>query len=155
MDNWDRKTAWHYHNGTKHPNGYLMAPGHLFDPMSQPLLFKIYTDLEPIPLPGDASLPEEPALSAISTNVAPDAGERTPDIASLGAILYYSAGITKKLRYPWGELPFRAAACTGALYHIELYVVCGDLPGLESGIYHFDPGELALRRRGRATTGVP
>ena len=146
VDNWDRNTAWHYHNGTKHPNGYLMDPGHLFDPMSQPLLFKIYTDLEPIQLPGDATLPEVPALSAISTGVSPKVEIRIPDIGSLGAILYYSAGITKKLRYPWGELPFRAAACTGALYHIELYVVCEDLPGLESGIYHFDPGELALRR---------
>jgi SagB-type dehydrogenase family enzyme len=62
--------------------------------------------------------------------------------------LYFSAGITKYLEYPppWGRIPFRAAACTGALYHIELYLVCGDLPDLEAGVYHFDPQALALRR---------
>jgi SagB-type dehydrogenase family enzyme len=45
-----------------------------------------------------------------------------------------------------GELLFRAASCTGALYEIELYLVCGDLPDLEAGIYHFNPGDFALRR---------
>jgi SagB-type dehydrogenase family enzyme len=33
----------------------------------------------------------------------------------------------------------RAASATGALYPIELYVVAGDIGGLESGVYHFDP----------------
>jgi SagB-type dehydrogenase family enzyme len=41
---------------------------------------------------------------------------------------------------------FRAAACTGALYHIELYLVCGDMPGLPAGAYHFGPQDFALRR---------
>ena len=59
--------------------------------------------------------------------------------------MHFSAGITKQIDYPWGAMAFRAAACTGALYHIELYVVCGDLPGLEAGVYHFDPRENALR----------
>ena len=40
---------------------------------------------------------------------------------------------------------FRAAACTGALYEIELYVVSGDLPGLDAGVYHFNPADVALR----------
>ena len=41
---------------------------------------------------------------------------------------------------------FRAAACTGALYHIDLYFVCGDLEGLEAGVYQFSPQDFALRR---------
>ena len=41
---------------------------------------------------------------------------------------------------------FRAAACTGALYHIELYLICGDLPDLDAGIYHFDAHDFALRK---------
>ena len=36
-----------------------------------------------------------------------------------------------------GEIMFRAAACTGALCEIELYLICGDLPDLEAGVYHF------------------
>jgi SagB-type dehydrogenase family enzyme len=41
---------------------------------------------------------------------------------------------------------FRAAACTGALYHIDLYLVCGDLEDLEAGVYHFSPQDFSLRR---------
>ncbi len=44
-----------------------------------------------------------------------------------------------------GEIYFRAAACTGALYEIELYVVSGDLAGLDAGVYHFNPADVSLR----------
>ena len=146
MVNQDIQAALHYHDGTKHPYGNLMDRWHSFDPMSQPLLFKIYSDLKPIQLPQDASPSVMPALSAISTTVSPSSGGRIPDIDTLARILHFSAGVTKKINYPWGAMSFRAAACTGALYHIELYVVCGDLPGLEAGVYHFDPQATALRR---------
>jgi SagB-type dehydrogenase family enzyme len=47
-------------------------------------------------------------------------------------------------------MPFRAAACTGALFHIELYLVCADLPDLEAGVYHYGAHDNGLRqlRRG-------
>jgi SagB-type dehydrogenase family enzyme len=64
---------------------------------------------------------------------------------TLAAVLYLSAGITKRRIYPGGEMYFRAAACTGALYHIDLYLVCGDLPELPAGVYHFGPHDFALR----------
>jgi SagB-type dehydrogenase family enzyme len=59
--------------------------------------------------------------------------------------LFLSAGITRRRRYAGGEILFRAAACTGALYHIDLYVVCGNLPDLPAGVYHFSPEDFALR----------
>ena len=71
MSNRDTQAAWHYHNGTKHPHGALMDPWHSFDPRKQPLPFKIYTDLDPIPLPTSAQPPSTPALSAISAAVPP------------------------------------------------------------------------------------
>src|SRR4029077_17498355 len=61
-------------------------------------------------------------------------------------LLYLSAGITRHRKYPGGEIYFRAAACTGALYEIELYLVCGDLANLEAGIYHFAAAESGLRK---------
>ncbi|HEX3352355.1 MAG TPA: SagB/ThcOx family dehydrogenase, partial [Terriglobales bacterium] len=67
------------------------------------------------------------------------------DLQDLARILYFSAGITKQRKYPGGEIYFRAAACTGALYEIELYVVTGDLPGLDAGVYHFNPADVSLR----------
>ncbi|MFQ5796938.1 MAG: SagB/ThcOx family dehydrogenase [Candidatus Bipolaricaulia bacterium] len=148
MNNQDIQATWHYHDGTKHPNGHLLDPRHFYDPTQRPLLFKVYSDLEPIPLPLDKSPLGVPALAAISNNVPPAREERRPGLSTLARILYFSAGITKHIQFPppWGKLPFRAAACTGALYHIELYLVCGDLPGLDAGVYHFDPRAMALRR---------
>ena len=145
MQNQDTKAAWHYHNGTKHPEGYLMDRYHFYDPMNNPLLFKNYIGLESIPLPQDKLPAQVPALRAISGNILPAAEGQTPDLATLARILHFSAGITKTLKYPWGDMVFRAAACTGALYHIEFYLVCGDLPDLEAGIYHYDARESSLK----------
>ena len=160
MRNQDIQATWHYHDGTKHPYGRLMNPQHHYDPSRQPLPFKIYKDLPPIALPLDAS-PSVPALEAVAGEIPAADGEPMLDLPTGARLLYFSAGITKYLQYPppWGRIPFRAAACTGALYHIELYLVCADLPdpstlppsgvagqGLEAGVYHFDPQALALRR---------
>jgi SagB-type dehydrogenase family enzyme len=71
--------------------------------------------------------------------------DSVPDLHDLARILYFSAGITKQRAHPGGEIYFRAAACTGALYEIELYVVTGDLAGLDAGVYHFNPADLSLR----------
>jgi SagB-type dehydrogenase family enzyme len=68
-----------------------------------------------------------------------------PDVQDLAHILYFSAGITKQRAHPGAEIYFRAAACTGALYEIELYVVTGDLAGLNAGVYHFHPADVSLR----------
>jgi SagB-type dehydrogenase family enzyme len=60
----------------------------------------------------------------------------------LARVCYLSNGITHVLH----GMPFRAAACTGAMYHIEEYIVCGDLPDLEAGIYHYGAHDNRLRQ---------
>jgi SagB-type dehydrogenase family enzyme len=67
-------------------------------------------------------------------------------LAALARLCYFSNGVTKVLR----GMPFRAAACTGALYHIEEYLICGNLPDLDAGVYHFGAHDNGLRqlRRG-------
>jgi SagB-type dehydrogenase family enzyme len=166
MTNRDLNAAWTYHNSTKHSYDSIHADAHYLDWENQPLPFKIYQTLDPIPLPRDLLSSEVPALSAVS---ACHPSAETPSAPSmsmplLASLLYFSAGITKRKQYPGGEILFRAAACTGALYHIELYLVCGDLPELKAGVYHFGPGDFALRclRQGdyrevlvRATGGEP
>ena len=68
-------------------------------------------------------------------------------LRALTALLYYTAGITKKKTYPGGgEVLFRAAASTGALYQTEVYVIAGEVDGLEPGLYHFCPGDFTLRQ---------
>ncbi len=146
MSNRDTQSAWRYHEGTKHPGGFLMDYRHSYDPSRNPLLFKIYSDLEPISLPLDTTPYGMSALSAIAVSDIRLDEPYIPDLKTLTRILWFSAGITKKITSLWGEMLFRAAACTGALYHIELYIVCGKLPDLEAGVYHFAPHDLSLRR---------
>src|SRR5262245_3615477 len=146
----DTGRAWAYHNATKHSEWSVKSSRHYLDWANQPLPLKIYTTLDPIPLPRDADQSGISAVSAISAIDVGVEGECIPSFADLARILYFSAGITKKRTYPGGEIYFRAASCTGALYEFELYAVCTDIPGLNAGVYHFGPGDFALRllRRG-------
>ncbi len=107
MANRDTAATLEYHEATKHSERSTRASRHFMDWENQPLAFKIYRDLEAIPLP--QSFPENdlPALEAISPPVAAPAAnrddEQTPDLASLSRILYLSAGISKRKRHPGGE----------------------------------------------------
>src|SRR5262245_39991632 len=142
--NRDLARTWTYHNATKHSQWSIRASPHYLDWSNQPLPLKIYTTIEAIPLPRDAEQTGIAALSAIAASSAADT-ERIPGLEELARILYFSAGITKKKIYAGGEIYFRAASCTGALYEFELYLVCSDLPQLKAGVYHFGPGDFALR----------
>lgn len=143
--NRDLSAAGTYHNGTKHSLQSIRNNPHSLDWDNQPLAFKIYSSLEPIPLPSDLLPVRTPTLAAIAATRGISGKESVPDIRTLATALFLSAGITKRRSYPGGELFFRAAACTGALYHIDLYLVCGDLPGLAAGVYHFGPHDFSLR----------
>ncbi|HEY6946639.1 MAG TPA: SagB/ThcOx family dehydrogenase, partial [Candidatus Acidoferrum sp.] len=109
------------------------------------LPFKVYTALDPLPLPREVRQTGVAALSAIAESIRSDRSS-APDLEALAELLYLSAGITRHRKHPGGDIYFRAAACTGALYEVELYVVCGNLVDLEAGVYHFSPAEFALRR---------
>jgi SagB-type dehydrogenase family enzyme len=146
MKNREIKAAWAYHNGTKHSYESIRSNPHYLDWENRPLPFKIYPKLEPIPLVQHLSSSGMPALSAIASPGSMPDPSLTPTSRSLAEILFLSAGITKRRNYPGGEILFRAAACTGALYHIDLYLVCGDLADLEAGVYQFSPRDFALRR---------
>src|SRR4030095_7504093 len=152
--NHETVAGWAFHNATKHSFQSVRDNIHFLDWPNKPLPFKIYTTLDPIELPREVPPLEMPALEAISKQAAETNGDAIPDLMDLAQILYYSAGITKVKRHSGGEIMFRAASCTGALYEIELYLVCGDLFAqgagqeayLEAGIYHFSPHDFALRR---------
>jgi SagB-type dehydrogenase family enzyme len=146
MNNREIRAAWKYHDGSKHSYWSVRNNPHFLDWANQPLPFKIYSKIEPLPLPRDVPPTGGAALSAISQQAPSPPADSIPNIEDLTRILYLSAGITKRRRaYPGGEIYFRAAACTGALYEIELYVVTSDLPGLYAGVYHFNPADVTLR----------
>jgi SagB-type dehydrogenase family enzyme len=145
MNNRDIQAAWKYHDGTKHSYWTIRNNPHFLDWANRPQPFKIYPEIEPLPLPRDVPHTGVAALSAISEPVPSSRADSVPDLQDLARILYFSAGITKERKSPGGEIYFRAAACTGALYEIELYVVTGDLAGLDAGVYHFNPADVSLR----------
>jgi SagB-type dehydrogenase family enzyme len=151
--NQDTTLAWKYHNLTKHSYWSVRTVPHYLDWANQPYPFKTYLDIEPTKCytlqPLEFPETELAALDALARPARPDP-QRGIDIRRLASILYYSAGVTKEKNYPGGRIYFRAAACAGALYPVEVYVVCGPIEGLEAGVYHFNPGDFALRqlRRG-------
>jgi SagB-type dehydrogenase family enzyme len=142
--NRDSDVALNYHDATKHSYASVRSNQHTLDFNNQPIPFKIYPTLDPSALPAELRQTGVAALSAISEVVPPQTAA-APDLEAIAQLLYLSAGITRHRKYPGGEIYFRAAACTGALYEIELYLVCGDLANLGAGVYHFAAAEFGLR----------
>jgi SagB-type dehydrogenase family enzyme len=161
----DASAAWAYHDGTKHSVASLEASRHFLDWEIKPLPFKVYPRLPPIPLPRELSPSAVPALAALTrAPAAHDDQPTVPTLAQLARVLHFSAGITRKRVHGDETYHFRAAPCTGALYHIDLYVICGELPDLAAGVYQFGPHNFSLHRlrdgdwRGalvEATSGEP
>jgi len=145
MANLDIQAGWGYQNATKHSHHSVRTNPHFLDWANQPLPFKIYPKLDLVPLPREFRESGVPALKAIAEVVQRD--NAVPDLQTLSQLPYFSAGVTRRRTLPGGgEIYFRAAACTGALYEIELYLACGPLLDLEAGLYHYSPGEFGLRR---------
>jgi SagB-type dehydrogenase family enzyme len=148
----DIKYALDYHEATKHSEISIQLSRHSLDWNNKPRPFKIYTKLPSILLPSDFSKPDIDAITCIKavkiinaiTAGATNTTNPKLDIRKLAEILFFSAGITREMKYIYGSYYMRAAPATGALYPIELYIVCQDIPGLNAGVYHFCPGDFTL-----------
>lgn len=126
-----------YHRGTAlRPDAARLQ----VEPWNRPRPFKLYAGLDAIALPRIAA--------ATDTGSGVQPGDvRAFDLHSLAALLHWSAGIVRRRRLPDGSvMQFRAASCTGALYHIEVYAVCATLAGLPAGVYHYAPQSERLQR---------
>lgn len=140
----DRAIARRFHDTTTHTPSSVRSSGHTLDWDVKPFPFKIYVTAPAVPLPRTFDPVAADTLTAIARDHAADG---TVDLPRLAALLYLSAGVTKKKVYPGGgEVLFRAAASTGALYQTEVYVAAGDVESLAPGLYHFCPGDFTLRQ---------
>jgi SagB-type dehydrogenase family enzyme len=138
--------AREFHDATTHTPRSVHTSGHTLDWDIKPFPFKVYPDAPAIALPRDVEPVALDALTALGAASAP-AAPSPLTLAALATLLYFTAGVTRKKTYPGGgEMLFRAAASTGALYQTEVYVVAGAVAGLEPGVYHFCPGDFTLRR---------
>ena len=123
----------------------MRRSGHALDWETKPLPFKVYPDLEPLRLPTGLPVPALETFAAM--RAAPIERPAPLGLDRLAAALFFSAGVMRVKAYPGGgQVHFRAAPSTGALYQTEVYVVAGAVEGLEAGVYHFGPGDFALRR---------
>ncbi len=141
--------AREYHERTNHTPRELREGDFSLDPRTKPRPYKVYQDLPRVELPSIRPL-QVPALKAISetrTDPTTDAAEPPErlDREALATLCYEASGVIREITTSDGrEMAFRAASCTGKLYHVDLYTVCGDLPDLAAGVYHFDPSRMAL-----------
>jgi SagB-type dehydrogenase family enzyme len=144
--NGDTRATWAYHDATKHSVISVRESAHVLDMTNQPRPWKLYKDdLSEVGLGGE--LPSSGVSALDSLNVRPAAPAHNDlTLERIAALLLLSAGVTKQLTVPGGAMHFRAAACTGALYHIELYVIAGEVSGLPAGVYHFGVHDHTLRR---------
>jgi SagB-type dehydrogenase family enzyme len=137
--------ARRFHDATTHTPHSVRASGHRLDWDIKPFPFKVYTAAPTVALPRTFDPVTTDTLASIAGTGMP---QGVPlDLQRLAALLYLSAGVTKKKVYPGGgEVLFRAAASTGALYQTEVYVAAGEVEGLAPGLYHFCPGDFMLRQ---------
>ena len=138
-----------YHEQTNHTPESIRRSTVTMDPANKPRTTKRYLETDRIELDRIAP-PWDPTLSLVAESRAdPLAGTdqrvRTQiDLEALATLCYEATGITNEVDVDGRTMRFRAASCTGKLYHIDCYLVCGDLADLDAGIYHFDPATFAF-----------
>ena len=140
MPNSDTSAARSFHDATK--LSYISLA-------TKPPLYKSYPGLPAVAVPHDLPSPAAPTLPAVAGEVSASSGPL--GLEAIAQLLHFSAGLIRRsnLRSA-GEVHYRAAASAGALYPIELYLACDNLPGLDAGVYHYAPetGSLSLLRSG-------
>ncbi|WP_440010181.1 SagB family peptide dehydrogenase [Halomicrococcus sp. SG-WS-1] len=145
--------AREYHERTKHSIESVRNDAFSLDYANKPRPYKVYEDRARVSPPEPMRSVEEPALSAVANASAdPRDGENesSVDFRDVVTLCHYSTGVTKELEKQGRWMRFRAASCTGKLYHVDLYAVVGDVDGLAPGVYHFDPdsGSFDVLREG-------
>jgi len=129
------------------PNGPLAGVGAHERPHArvghQAVPVQVYSDLPAIPLPREID-PGGPRYACRARRAG--AGPPKLGLGELTAVLYYAAGVTRKKTYRAAASSLRAAVSTGALFQTE--GIRGGERGLRARgrLYHFCPGDFALRR---------
>jgi SagB-type dehydrogenase family enzyme len=135
-----------YHQRTNHSYHSVHTSRHYLDWDNRPLPFKIYSSLTPMPMPKETAPAAMAGLDAVRADGGKASGAHIPDLSTLANILFLCNGVHRTRRSGEQVFSFRTASCTGALYHIELYLVCRDLPDLSAGVYHYGAHDHSLRR---------
>src|SRR5207249_12209856 len=104
---------------------------------------KVYKNLPMKSLPHEFPYPSESSLKALKGHETHNSNKAV-DLQDLIEILFFSAGLTRKMKISGETQYMRAASATAALYPTELYLVSPGIPGLDAVIYHFNLLSFAL-----------
>lgn len=138
-------SALRLHESTKHGTP-PSDPGRLvtyrrLDPGNAPRPFKKYEGGERLALPRRLLTSSLSAPSVLSGAT----GAATPlDFSLLATLLFLAAGVTRMAGPAEKRTYFRTAMSAGNLHPVEVYVVTGEVDGIEPGVYHFSPLEVGL-----------
>lgn len=132
-----------YHVRTKHRfEAFAEGPGQL-DWDAQPEAFRRYPGAPLLELPLAADHYERPYGSlgqAPATTIA-------ANLASLGALLELSFGISAWKSWGPSRWALRCNPSSGNLHPVEAYVLSAGLPGVPDGLQHYDPKDHLLEGR--------
>ncbi len=148
----ENRTILEYHERSKHQlRRYAPGPGYL-DWANQPDPFRTYAGAPRVTLPL--------AADALRTRFAEVRAGRLPRAAPLrhdtiGVLFELSLAISAWKSFRGTSWALRCNPSSGNLHPTEGYLVTGDLPGLEGGIYHYVSRDHALERRARWDGPVP
>jgi SagB-type dehydrogenase family enzyme len=162
MQNDEVQATWDFHNATSYvavPDAsggeqFMMGTSPDVEPpiwqedwSLEPFPYKVYESLDPLEIPREFAPTTLSALAALARTGAEPGGDAIPDRAALARIALLSNGILKRGGHrPGGAIiEYRTSGGTGARYHLELYFVCGDIPGLDAGVYHYSAQDHSLR----------
>ncbi|SEI75422.1 SagB-type dehydrogenase domain-containing protein [Azotobacter beijerinckii] len=141
-----------YHQRTKHRfEAYASGPGTL-DWDAQPAPFRHFQGAPQIALPRLSAVPPDSALhAALQRPFArldePQQAPLPPDLASLGALLQLSLGLTAWKSYGPDRWAVRANPSSGNLHPTEAYLLIAGIDALQDGLYHYRPENHALELR--------
>lgn len=137
------KTAFDYHERTKHrPERYASGPETL-DWTSQPDPFRTFAGSARIRLPLCAGrLAQEDTAAKFSLD-------------SIGALLELSLGLSAWKEYGPDRWALRCNPSSGNLHPTEAYVIAHDVAGLDDGLYHYASRSHELEQRCTSSAAHP
>jgi len=139
------KIAKEFHELTKHSPISIYLNRHYMDWENKPFPFKIYLNKQKVNLPSTFPYPIEDSVVCLQKRMDWNLSKQKQiDIQILSQILFFSAGITRKVNFNNNVYYMRAASATGALYPIEVYLICQKMQNLDAGVYHFCPADFTL-----------
>lgn len=141
-----------YHEESKHRLAhYAPGPGRL-DWANQPDPFRTYKGAERVLLPLGA---EKLELRYRELRAGRRGAPRTFDRDSAGLLFELSLAVSAWKAAGGTRWALRTNPSSGNLHPTEGYLVSGELPGLQAGVYHYVSRDHALERRARLAEAAP